>query len=242
MRYARPMIAAVLFDLDETLLDRRVSLTGFLADQHGRFAERLGGVSPELWHTRFLALDDRGRVPKSVVYPALLAEFGGDPDLADALLADYRERCCGYAQPVPGALEVLCALREAGLALAIVSNGETAFQHRHVDALGLGRLVDAVLISEQEGLRKPEPALFHRAADRLATAPRNCLFVGDDPAADILGAGRTGMRTAWLRRGARWPESLGPMPGVAIETLPEVLDLLGPGPRSPGRRPPPAAA
>jgi len=220
------MISAVLFDLDETLLDRRVSLAGFLADQHKRFAGGLGGGSPEAWRARFLALDGRGRVPKSVVYPALLAEFGGDPDLADALLADYRERCCRFARPVPGATEVLRALRDAGRALAIVSNGETAFQQKHVDALGVGGLVDAVLISEREGLRKPDPALFHRAADRLATAPGNCLFVGDDPAADILGADRAGMRTAWLCRGARWPESLAPMPGVAIETLPEVLEVL----------------
>lgn len=156
MRYARPMIAAVLFDLDETLLDRRVSLTGFLAGQHDRFAGWLGGVPPEIWRTRFLALDDRGRVHKSVVCSAPLAEFGGDPGLADTLLADYRERCC-----------------------------------------------------------------------RHATAPRNCLFVGDDPAADILGADRAGMRTAWLRGGARWPERLGSMPGVAIEALPGVLELLG---------------
>lgn len=216
---------AVLFDLDETLLDRTVSLTAFLADQHARFRDRLGPAPFVAWRDRFLALDARGRVPKTVVYPALLDAFGGDTEAAEALLADYREGCCRHARALRGMAETLDGLRRRGLRLGIVTNGETAFQSRHVDALGLRERVDAILISEAEGLRKPDARLFRRAAARLGTAPAQCLFVGDDPAADILGAHAAGMRTAWLCRGVPWPADLPTPPGATIGALPEVLAL-----------------
>lgn len=144
------MISAVLFDLDETLLDRTTSLIAFLADQHCRFVDRLGSVSLQVWRDRFLALDARGHTNKSIVYAAL-QEFGGDPAAAGELLDDYRERCCQYAQGVPGMAALLKVSRSHGLRLGIVTNGETAFQTRHITALCLDALVDAVLISEAKG-------------------------------------------------------------------------------------------
>ena len=83
------------------------------------------------------------------------------------------------------------------------------------------------MISEAEGLRKPDPAIFLRAADWLHVEPSQCLFVGDNPVVDILGAHAAGMRTAWFRRDAVWPVDLAPLPGPAIDTLIQVLDLTG---------------
>lgn len=223
---AVPTISAVLFDLDETLLDRTTSLVSFLTDQHSRFVDRLGCAPLKAWRDRFLVLDARGHCHKAIVYPALLDEFGGDPKAAGELLNDYRERCCQHARGFPGMAEVLEVLRSRGLLLGIVTNGETAFQMRHVEALGLAALVDTVLISEAEGLRKPDAALFLRAADRLGVDPARCLFVGDNPEVDILGASAAGMRTAWFCCGANWPAHLPPMPIARIETLSQVLRLV----------------
>lgn len=161
---------AVLFDLDETLLDRTASLRAFLRDQFHRFGPELGAVSLEAWETRFLERDARGSVHKSKVYPALLRDFGGNPGAADRLLADYAVNCWRHARSFGGMAELLGALRAQGKKLAVVTNGETAFQRRHIEALALDRLVDEVLISEEEGLRKPAPELFHRAAARLGGA------------------------------------------------------------------------
>lgn len=219
------MVAAVLFDLDETLLNRTDSLRAFLKGQYDRFAMILGDVGFETWRDRFLALDERGHIGKSIVYPAILSEFNGDFASADFLLADYRDRFCQYALPFPEMEQTLAALRADGRKIGIVTNGETAFQTRNIDALGLHRMVDAILISEQEGMRKPERALFIRAADRLGVSPGACLFVGDNPAADILGAHAAGMRTAWFGANAIWPPDL-TIPGGTIEKLSEVLALL----------------
>jgi putative hydrolase of the HAD superfamily len=226
------MTYAVLFDLDETLLDRTSSLRAFLTDQHRRYGNALGDVLLEDWQTKFLELDARGHVHKSIVYPMILSTFGGEAALADELLDDYRSRCCEYALPFEGMTETLCALRSRGVALGLITNGETIFQSRHVAALGLRELVDVVLISEAEGLRKPDPALFLRGVARLGVVPSRSLFVGDNPSADILGAHAVGMKTAWFHCGQSWPEQLPRNPGASIERLCEVLGLV---PSDPGR-------
>jgi len=226
LRHSLLMIDAVLFDLDETLLDRTTSLIAFLRDQYSRYGTRLGSTNFPRWRDRFLALDSKGYVHKSIVYPAVLTEFRGDTTLASELLEDYRENCCRFAQPFPGMLDVLASLRANDLRLGIVTNGETSFQSRHIEALGLDAMVDAVVISELEGLRKPERALFERAAHRLGVSSSVCLFVGDNPSADILGAHDAGMSTAWFNHGSEWPTSLGPPPGAVIESLEDVLGLV----------------
>jgi putative hydrolase of the HAD superfamily len=218
------MIEAVLFDLDQTLLDRKSSLAAFLRGQWERFSSGLGNASFEEWRGKFLTLDKQGMVPKSEVYPQILTEFGGDPALSGALLADYSLRSCEYARAFAATEPTLASLRVRGLKLGIVTNGETDFQSRNIAALGLDRRVDAVLISQCEGLRKPDRRLFQRAADRLGAKPEKCLFVGDNPVADILGAHDAGMRTAWFS-GAGWPSGTSPNPGPSIQALSQVIDL-----------------
>lgn len=224
--YDDPMTRAVLFDLDETLLDRTNSVTAFLVDQHARFAEQLGHATAARWCERFLVLDARGSVSKAVVYATLLEEFKGDSTVAVELLQDYRGRCPFYARAFDGMAETLSYLRSCGVRIGIVTNGETEFQSRHIEALGLFALVDTVLISEREGLRKPDRALFERAAARLGVAPADCLFVGDNPVADILGAAASGMRTAWFSPTGEWPAHLPAMPDIAIRALPEVIAVI----------------
>lgn len=221
------MIAAVLFDLDETLFDRTATLGRFLADQHRRHAAALAVESVE-WERRFLELDRRGMVAKSIVYPQLLAEIGGDSALSTTLLAEYRETCARFALPVAGMADTLRALRARGLKLGIVSNGETDIQTRSITALGLEALVDTVLISESEGLRKPDAAMFRRAADKLGVGTADCLFVGDSPEADILGAHAAGMRTAWFSSGLAWAVAPAAPPGHTIHALLDVLAIVEP--------------
>lgn len=180
----------------------------------------------DVWLRRFLERDQRGRVHKSIVYPAILKEFGGNEALASALLADYKKRSCLHAQAFSGMNETLAALRERGMKLAIVTNGETDVQKANIRALELQSRVDAILISQEEGLRKPDVALFHRATARLSVPPEQCLFVGDNPETDIVGAHRAGMATAWFDKEGAWPLTE-PRPHHIIKRLSEIPALLG---------------
>lgn len=191
-------IAAVLFDLDETLLDRTQSLTRFALAQYQRFSRRLQPISPGLFSRHFIDLDAHGAVWKDEVYQQLLAELEitdvGWEELLNDYVAHFADACVGF----PHLHATLDALATQGYKLGIVTNGRSPFQERNIAALGIRRYFDTVLVSEAEGVRKPDPEIFLRAAARLRTHPDAVVFVGDNPQADIAGAQRCGMSAIWF--------------------------------------------
>jgi putative hydrolase of the HAD superfamily len=218
-------VKAVLFDLDETLVDRTASLLGFLRGQHRRFADRMGSVTADAYCRRFLELDALYPRAKSRLY-ATRAHDLAIAAPAGELLADLRHRFATSCRLFPDAEWLLQALRSRGYRLGIVTNGSVRLQGGKIAHLGLASLVDTILISEREKARKPDPTIFHRAAGRLGVAPAACLFVGDDPAADVAGALAAGMGAVW-RRDRPWPEDLPIAPPRTIAALSELLELLG---------------
>jgi putative hydrolase of the HAD superfamily len=220
------MESAIIFDLDETLFDRTGSLRLFLEDQFGRlcsdvFQEQEAAID------RFLELDSRGRTPKDQVYATLLGEFGmDDAGMAAKLFDHYEQNVWRFAYGFDGMSETLNEIRALGWKTGIVSNGKTHIQMRSLLALNLDRLVDLYLISENVGLRKPDPEIFQLAARKLSVCPSNCVFVGDSPEADIIGAQRVGMKTVWFPNGAHWPDKLTPIPNATIHSLVELGGVL----------------
>ena len=219
------MTKAVLFDLDETLFDRIGSVHDFVSAQ---FAGAFGRFeSAEALATRFAELDDRANVHKTRVYPQIFAEMGEtDPDRWRGYFDDYEANAWRYARPYDGMRDTLFWLRERGLKIGIVTNGETHIQLRSILALGLDRLVDTYLISEAEACRKPDATIFERAAERLGVATTDCAFVGDTPQADMIGARAVGMTTIWFPNGMLWPDAYDWTPDHRIDALPELKQIL----------------
>jgi len=219
-------IMAVLFDLDETLFDRTTSLRHFLADQIGRHST-LQNVDNKAYIDRFLRLDQRGRVSKSTVYRELLLAMSiDDHSAASALFHDYEDNFWRFARAFPGIDELFEQLGELGVRTGIVTNGQTHIQLRSLAALNLDQVVDAFLISESEGARKPDPEIFERAAHRLNANTNECIFVGDTPVADIVGSQRCGMRGVWFPNGAVWPSDVSATPDAEIASLAEIPSLV----------------
>ena len=81
------------------------------------------------------------------------------------------------------------------------------------------------LISAEEKIRKPDPEIFIRAADRLGVCAAECVFLGDNPQADIGGAHSAGMKTVWVKRHFPWPEGLSITPDYIVGALTELLDI-----------------
>lgn len=217
------MIAAVLFDLDETLHDRSASLHDFLISQHERHLA--GCCSREVFMECFVRLDAHRSLPKTSLYPQLLSELDITTVDANMLAEDYAAQFHRHARHMDGAMPLLHALRQRGLKLGIITNGLTGFQLSVSAALGFTEIVDLVMVSEAEGLRKPDPRIFLRAAERLGTPPNACLFIGDNPEADVQGAHGVGMHAVWLRRSIAWPPTLPPV-GKVIDELGQVLELM----------------
>lgn len=199
------VIAAVAFDLDGTLHDRDASLVAFATAQHRRLRRQLAHVPEQTYADRFVELDARGHVWKDEVYDKLVGELSIRDVTGSALLDDYLAHFHEHCVPFPHLHETLAQLTAAGLTLGIISNGLGDFQMATIRALGIEPYFLAICISEREGVRKPEAAIFRRALARLGTSADRAVFVGDHPVADIDGARRVGMRAVW-KRDASWPQ------------------------------------
>ena len=83
-----------------------------------------------------------------------------------------------------------------------------------------------MVVSEEAGCHKPEPAIFRLALNQLGLLPsRDVLFVGDDAVADIGGAQSVGLSTAWISRGQSWPSAL-ESPNHQVNHVTELGPLL----------------
>lgn len=216
---------AVLFDLDNTLHTRDAALLTFLHAQHSERRLDQAEVSPEAWASRFLNLDQGGRVWKDEVYKQLRTEFS----LAlpwESLLEDYEERFANHIIPSEGLVKTLTDLRAANWRTGIITNGRSTFQRRTLAALQIDHLLDIVIISEECGLRKPNPAIFHLALNKLECDPDSSWFVGDDYKADIEGAHNAGMNALWLKSS--------PSANGQIASLPEVVNAIETMSKPPG--------
>jgi len=195
MRSGSSATKAVIFDLDGTLLDRDSSLYRFAGDQYDRL--RLGNADDRrAWVERFLALDEHGYVWKDRVYRELVHEFGLSRSwetLLEDYLAKFHRHCVGF----PHLTETLERLRKRGLKLAVITNGFTDFQLNNLRSLGIEPYFDTISISEREGLRKPDPEIFHRTARRLGVDVSESVYVGDHPVNDVAASRRAGMRGIW---------------------------------------------
>jgi HAD superfamily hydrolase (TIGR01509 family) len=190
------MLRAVLFDLDNTLHDKKATLRRMPADQFAAFGLTQLGVDAADWTTRYGQLNQQ-RISKTRVFEALSLHFQLPIALAAALLRDFDARLGSLAVPVDGAQALLRDCRARGLKLAVVSNVRDAFQRSKWAGLGWTDLVDLVVTSGELGIKKPDLRLFRHALAALDVAPEQAVMVGDDLEADIQPALALGMRAIW---------------------------------------------
>lgn len=193
------MIRTVLFDLDGTLLDRDTSVQQFVAAQYQRFVAQLSHIPQHDYMMRWIELDCRGHIWKDKVYQDLVAEFHIVGLSWQEMLRDYENQFMFHCVAFPGLIDMLSALKQQGYSLGIITNGLGIFQSRAIQGLGIQDFFDAILISEVEGVRKPQLEIFHRALHRLSTTAAEAVFIGDHPDADVSGAKGAGLKAVWKR-------------------------------------------
>jgi putative hydrolase of the HAD superfamily len=157
----------------------------------------------------------------------------GDPlegERVVAVAAYYREAYQAARRPVAGALDLLRTLKPQAR-IGIVTNNLASEQRDKLAHCGLGVFVDALVVSDEAGAMKPDPAIFRLALEQLEAEPGETVMVGDSWALDVLGAKAAGLHAVWFNRLGR-PQ---PDPGLApeIRTFEPAADavrvILGPG-------------
>jgi HAD superfamily hydrolase (TIGR01549 family) len=220
------MVRAVLFDLDDTLFDHRRSAAEALRhvqavhDEFRRMPfdefERLHSLlleelHPEVVNAR-LEMDEARRER----FRRLFEQCGtvASEDLCAATARTYRTEYLNARCAVAGAASLVAAVRRHAK-VGIVSNNVLQEQREKLEFCKLSAYVDVLVVSEEAGVSKPDPAIFRMAVEGLGVTAGETVMLGDSWAADVIGARRAGIRAVWFNP-MRMPS---PEPGLAVPEL-----------------------
>jgi putative hydrolase of the HAD superfamily len=193
------MIAAVAFDLDDTLfLERDYVRSGFRAVDRC-LKDRLDDTRD--WFAA-LWLDFEAGV-RGDAFNRVLAAAGrqADPLLVADLVRCYREHRPDL-RPCPDVEPALETLRLPPERLGIISDGPPDMQRRKFEALGLQKWFGHLIFTDLWGLefRKPHPRAFEQFEKLTGCPPRACAYVSDNPAKDFRAPHRRGWTTVRIVR------------------------------------------
>lgn len=236
-------IKAVLFDMDETLIEHQITGIELVQSTYREFADQFDHTKEDefvrmvsrkandLWQMMFDGVIT-GDVARPYTFINALRALGEDDSMATEMLYNFENGLVDSTVLARGAVEVLDALHDAGVRTAVVTNGYTTMQTRKLEYHGLPDHVDFVLVSEAVGSHKPDREIFEEALRQANAAAAETVFVGDNLNADISGAQSVGMLDVLIdpkgERRERLKENANlPQPTRVIELLAEVLPLAG---------------
>jgi HAD superfamily hydrolase (TIGR01549 family) len=209
----------VLFDLDNTLVDRQGT--------YRRWAESFAGMRDldEQALDWLCEADNDGFAQRADVFALARERFGLQEDVEDLVTAYWSEYPSFY-RPDPLVTEALERIRASGWLVGIVTNGSST-QHVKVTRAGLSDFIDACCVSEEIGVQKPDRRIFDEALRRcgrtVSTDP--AWMVGDAPGPDISGGREAGLRTIWMHRGRQWAET-DYRPDAEVGTIRDAVELM----------------
>ncbi len=222
---------AVFLDADDTIFDSgRAALTAFsataaafgLADIDALYAV-YRRVNSSVWEAL-----ERGDIDPDTLkverFRLLLEEAGVSGSSPAAMSAMYLDELSVQTQLLPRAEEAVIALA-ARWPLVLVTNGLTSVQRRRFAASPVTVHFRMILISEELGVAKPDPAIFRPALDMLGVDPARVLLAGDSSSSDMQAARNAGMDFCWINPGKQ-PAPSGFAPRFIVRALAELPALL----------------
>ncbi len=212
----------ILMDADDTLFDFQACnrrAVNQLMDEIGCFHpdryDRYETINRACWRAL-----EQGRMTNARLQTARFERFfdacgiPGDPVAAGQRFVALLGR---QAILLPGALETVRAIA-ARLPVVIVTNGITAVQKSRMALSPLKEVISGMVISQEVGAAKPDPAIFDAALRLLGIRPGDALVVGDGVNSDIRGANNAGIDACWVNPGG------GTLPG-GVRAAYEIRDI-----------------
>lgn len=202
-------ISTVLFDLDETLCEPRVSSEERLA-----MAYETVGIDPifppEAYFDvaeEYMDAAEAKAERRALCFEDLVASRGRDPELGQRIADAYANATdYGDVQPIPGAIEALEAC-VADHRVGLVTNGEPAMQDPKIGALGCGHHFETLVYAGIDTAPKPDPEPFEVALEAIGSDPSESVVVGNSLDSDVMGGNRAGCTTVYLDRDDASPEN-----------------------------------
>jgi len=228
-------ISAVLFDVDDTLFDRKAAQGLVLETIVEKLPDIFHGIEIERIKAAFIGSDlvttrdfDAGAPSeglRDIRSRLFLRYLGISEEYAETVTNLYVHEYPTVNAPVPGAYSVVSELA-AKYATGVVSNGFPDVQYTKLATIGLKDKFACIVLSEETGIRKPASGIFARAASLLNLQPGECLYTGNSYINDMVGAANAGMMACWFNRDSVMPEDGGVRADAVISDLKELAAIL----------------
>jgi putative hydrolase of the HAD superfamily len=220
------MIKAILFDLDNTLIDfLRMKRIACEAAVEAMIDAGLD-VKKKTALKDIYAIYDRFGMEDPKVFQKMLKKVTGKVDyriLANAIVA-YRRARTGFLVSYPHVKYTLLKLKSKGLKLAIVTDAPRLKAWIRLANMNIADMFDAVIAFEDSKVHKPSKKPFLAALKKLRVNPEECLMVGDWPERDMKGAKQLGIKTVFAKYGNRKVRKSGA--DFEIADIKELLDIV----------------
>lgn len=221
----------IFFDLDHTLWDfdrnskhafQRIFETHRIDVQIDNFIKHYEPINDKYWKLFRENRIDRTQLRRGRLQEAFaLLDQDVSLDTIDALADSYIQELPGNNHLFSDAIPVLDHLAKQ-YRLHIITNGFRQVQHEKIANSGIREFFVTVTTSDDAGVKKPHPDIFHYAIDQAKVLPQHSLMIGDNLEADIEGARRVGMKTLFFN----YRKEAVPPQDVAVNRLMEILNYL----------------
>lgn len=218
------MIRAVVFDVDNTLVDFDKFKSASVDAAVQAMIDAGLDMTPEEARQHIYRVYETRGIEYQEVFNDFLREALGHVDyriLANGIVA-YRRAREGALVSYPHVNATLLRLVRMGLRLAVVSDAPRMQAWLRLVQLGVDGFFDAVVTFDDTGRRKPAPEPFQKALELLGVAAAECVMVGDWAERDIVGAKEIGMHTVF----ARYGDAFGTKHSGADFEIKDVLELI----------------
>ena len=218
------MIKAVIFDLDNTLVDFMGMKRQAVEAAIQSMIDAGLGLTPDDVRQRIDAIYKERGIEFQNVFDQLLYDLFQKVDykILSAGIIAYRRAREAALVPYPHVNMTLIGLMKRGIKLAVVSDAPAREAWLRLCSLNFHHMFECVVTFGDTGERKPSPAPFRRALEQLGVRPDEALMVGDWPERDVVGAAQLGIRTAF----ARYGDTFGTLESNADFDLPDISALL----------------
>jgi putative hydrolase of the HAD superfamily len=197
------LIKAVVFDLDNTLMDFMKMKRRAIEEAVPAMVDAGLQITNEVANSLIDEIYKEQGIEYQQVFDDMLKRISDQIDykiLAAGIVAYRRAREASLI-PYPHVYSTLNKLLKMGIKMGIVSDAPVKEAWLRLAYLNFHHTMDAVVTFNDTGKRKPDPAPFEKILEKLEVAPEEALMVGDWAERDIVGAAKIGMKTAFARYG-----------------------------------------
>jgi len=192
-------INAVIFDLDDTLLDRTQTFSLYIEYFYEKFLMNKISLYEKQKAIQYLInIDKNGYENRSLFYNKIIDKWNLEYNPKE-LENNWIENFHKFTVPSLKLFEILEYLKHKYV-LGIITNGLTYMQKEKIKALKIKEYFKEILISEDIGIKKPDKEIFLLCCERLNIIPSEAVYIGDNIEIDIMGAKNAGLNGIWLNK------------------------------------------